>query len=361
LGEFDLIETYFRWDNFSDNSNDVEAVIIGIGDDAAVLKLGSNQQLVTSIDTLISGVHFPEQTSPAAIAHKALTVNLSDIAAMGAKAKWFTLALTLPGVDHAWLKEFSSSLKNLAEQTSVSLVGGDTTRGPLSISIQVMGTVENNHSLLRSGAKPGDKIFVSGTLGDAAVGLSSVQGSFERDNLNPDNLNTDRLDLDLLELTAQDNAFCEARLNYPTARLDESEVIKHYATSCIDVSDGLLQDLGHILKKSKVSAVIDPQLVPLSNSLQKLPQEKSLQYALHGGDDYELLFTVPNQIHEAFMKAASKKISTKITMIGEVVSYPENNQEGLNVILDSQGKNLRGNGYNHFNDDIRDKSDENDN
>ena len=297
MDEFDLIETYFRWDNFSDNSDEVEAVIIGIGDDAAVLKLESNQQLVTSIDTLISGVHFPEQTSPAAIAHKALTVNLSDIAAMGAKAKWFTLALTLPDVDHAWLKEFSSSLKNLAEQTSVSLVGGDTTRGPLSISIQVMGTVENNHSLLRSGAKPGDKIFVSGTLGDAAVGLSSVQGSFARDSL----------DSDILELTAEDKAFCEARLNYPTARLDESEVIKQYATSCIDVSDGLLQDLGHILKKSKVSAVIDPHLVPLSNSLQKLPQEKALQHALNGGDDYELLFTVPNQIHEVFMKSASSR------------------------------------------------------
>lgn len=355
MGEFDLIETYFRWDNFSDNSDDVKGVIIGIGDDAAVLKLDSSQQLVTSIDTLISGVHFPEQTTPAAIAHKALTVNLSDIAAMGAKAKWFTLALTLPDVDHAWLKEFSSSLKKLAEQASVSLVGGDTTRGPLSISIQVMGTVENNHSLLRSGAKPGDKIFVSGTLGDAAVGLSSVQGSFERDTLNPDSL-----DSDVLELTAEDKAFCEERLNYPTARVDESEVIKQYATSCIDVSDGLLQDLGHILKKSKVSAVINPHLVPLSNSLQKLPQEKALQYALNGGDDYELLFTVPNQMHEVFMKSASEKISTKITLIGEVISHPENDQEGINVILDPRGKNLRGNGYNHFSDDIRDKSDEND-
>ena len=353
MGEFDLIETYFRWNNVSDdsgNSDDVEGVIIGIGDDAAVLQLENNQQLVTSIDTLISGVHFPEQTSPAAIAHKALTVNLSDLAAMGAEAKWFTLALTLPDVDHTWLKKFSTSLKKLAEQTSVHLVGGDTTRGPLSISIQVMGTVENNHALLRSGAKPGDKIFVTGTLGDAAVGLASIKGSFEQDNL----------ESDILELTDEDKAFCEARLNYPTARLDESEVIKLFATSCIDVSDGLLQDLGHILKKSKVSAVIDPNLVPLSNSLQKLPQEKALQYALNGGDDYELLFTVPNQLHEAFMKSASKKISTKITMIGEVISQAENEQQGIGVILDPQGMNLRANGYNHFSDDIRDKSNEND-
>ncbi len=334
MGEFDLIETYFRWDNVSDDSDDLEGVIIGIGDDAAVLQLESNQQLVTSIDTLISGVHFPEQTPAAAIAHKALSVNLSDIAAMGAEAKWFTLALTLPDVDHAWLKEFSTNLKALAAETSVNLVGGDTTRGSLSISIQVMGTVKNNHALLRSGAKPGDKIFVTGTLGDAAVGLASIQGH--------------------LDLSNEDKAFCEARLNYPTARLEDGDAIKEYATSCIDVSDGLLQDLGHILKKSKASAVIDLDKLPLSECLQNLNIDLANKYALSGGDDYELLFTVPAEKQQMFTEKVIKKNPTQITMIGEI-----SNQYAIGAILNSHGINLTGTGYNHFSDDIsdNDKSD----
>ena len=341
MGEFDLIETYFRWDNDSDPTGDKNGVVTGIGDDAAVLQLEPNQQLVTSIDTLISGVHFPENTPAEAIGHKALAVNLSDLAAMGAKAKWFTLALTLPGTDHAWLKAFSSGLKKLANQTSVSLVGGDTTRGPLAISIQVMGTVENNLSLLRSGAKPDDKIFVTGTPGDAAVGLASIQGDLASEGV---------------EFASEDKAICEARLNYPTPRLEESEVIKQYATSCIDVSDGLLQDLGHILKKSQVSAVINPSQLPLSDSLKKLPKDKAIQYALNGGDDYELLFTVPSDKCEAFMQAVSEKLTTHITMIGEVISQAESEKQEIGVILDPNGMNLSGNGYNHFNDDIRDEN-----
>ncbi|GAA0401356.1 thiamine-phosphate kinase [Cocleimonas flava] len=352
MGEFDLIETYFRWDNesdfaseegsFSDNSNvEDNGVKIGIGDDAAVLQLEHNHQLVTSIDTLISGVHFPEQTSPEAIGHKALAVNLSDLAAMGAKAKWFTLALTLPGTDHVWLKGFSSGLKKIANQHSVSLVGGDTTRGPLAISIQVMGTIENNQSLLRSGAQADDKIFVTGTPGDAAVGLASIQGVLDSDNL---------------ILSSEDKTICEARLNYPTARLKESEIIKEYATSCIDVSDGLLQDLGHILKKSKVSAVLDPKQLPLSESLQKMPQDTAIHYALNGGDDYELLFTVPVDKCETFMQAVSEKITTRVTMIGEITSNSVDEKQESSVILDPQGFNLRGNGYNHFNDDVNDGS-----
>ena len=319
MGEFDLIETYFRWNKDSDD------VLVGIGDDAAVLQLESNQQLVTSIDTLISGVHFPEQTSAAAIAHKALSVNLSDLAAMGADAKWFTLALTLPDIDHSWLKDFSTSLRALAEKNSVNLVGGDTTRGPLSISIQVMGTVENNVALLRSGAKLGDKIFVTGTLGDAAVGLMSIQGN--------------------MTLSDEDKDFCEARLNYPTARLKESEAIKKYASSCIDVSDGLLQDLGHILKKSKASAVIDVDHLPLSESLQKLDVDQANKNALSGGDDYELLFTVPVEQLQVFTEKVILQSSTQITMIGEITK-----QENVGVILDSKGVNLTAEGYNHFSD-----------
>ncbi len=332
MGEFDLIDTYFRWDSVSDNGRDADGVIIGVGDDAAVLQLDNKQQFVTSIDTLIAGVHFPEQTPPAAIAHKALTVNLSDLAAMGAKAKWFTLALTLPELDHAWLGDFSASLKALAKETSVALVGGDTTRGPLSISIQVMGTVENNQALLRSGANPGDQLFVSGTLGDAAVGLASIQ---------------DR-DKGADTFTETDNAYCEARLNYPTARLKEAEIIKGFATACIDISDGLLQDVGHILKKAQVSAVIDPAKLPLSESMKKLAGDKAIHYALHGGDDYELLFTVPKRDCDAFIQAVSEQLSTPITLIGEIVSHIGSEHQDVGMITDPQGVSLQGNGYNHF-------------
>ena len=175
MGEFDLIEKYFTWEGSTSSVDTQTNVAVGIGDDAAVLNIPKLTQLVTSIDTLISGVHFPENTPPKAIGHKALAVNLSDLAAMGATPEWFTLALTLPDVNHEWLSEFSAGLKALAQQFNIMLVGGDTTRGPLSISIQVMGFVESNHALLRSGANTGDKIYVTGTLGDAAVGLQTIK------------------------------------------------------------------------------------------------------------------------------------------------------------------------------------------
>lgn len=223
MSEFDLIGRYFTWDDIPKD------VVTAVGDDAAVLDVPENRQIVTSIDTLISGVHFPENTSAKAIGHKALAVNLSDLAAMGAKPKWFTLALTLPDIDTQWLEDFSSSLKSLAKKYGIYLVGGDTTRGPLTISIQVIGLVEKGHSLLRGGATSGESIYVTGTLGDAAVGLQSIQ---------------QQKDLG----SKVNKAFCEHQLNYPEPRLQESNIIRHFASSCIDVSDGLLQDLSHILK-----------------------------------------------------------------------------------------------------------------
>ena len=312
MDEFNLIEKYFVWDRSPPN------VAISIGDDAAILNVPVNKQLVTSIDTLISGVHFPQNTPPDAIGHKALAVNLSDLAAMGATSHWFTLALTLPEIEKQWLEGFSAGLKSLAENHQCFLVGGDTTRGPLSISIQVMGSVEKGKALLRSGAKVGDKIYVTGTLGDAKAGLESI-------------LNGSKI------LSLDDRQFCEEKLNYPTPKLIESEIIKDYASSCIDLSDGLLQDLSHILKASKVGAEISLTALPFSTALKTLDKKKAQGFALAGGDDYELLFTVSPDNELPLLK----EMKGKVSCIGII-----NNK--LNQIIDKTGQSLEAKGYNHF-------------
>ena len=320
MDEFDLIETYFTWEQESSTSSSDPSVAVSVGDDAAVLNLPPNSQLVTSIDTLVSGVHFPENTPADAIGHKALAVNLSDLAAMGAKPAWFTLALTLPKIDYDWLKEFSRGLKKLAQQFQISLVGGDTTRGPLTISIQVMGFVESNRALLRSGAKMGDKVYVTGTLGDAATGLDSIIRN--------------------LKLSQDDKDYCELRLNYPMPRLLESDTIRAYATSCIDLSDGLLQDITHILKASNKGAEIDLSSIPLSRALSKIDKKQALGYALSGGDDYELLFTIPSEEESVFLKKMQQS-DYPVTCIGVI-------NELYGSIVDPEGNNLMSKGYNHF-------------
>lgn len=311
MHEFNIIEKYFKWENPPTD------VVTPVGDDATVLDIPTGKQLVTSIDTLISGVHFPKSTAAFAIGHKALAVNLSDLAAMGAEAKWFTLALTLPEIDEIWLKEFSFGLRSLADKHNCYLVGGDTTRGPLSISIQVMGLVEEGKALLRSGAKVGDKIYVTGSLGDAAVGLNNIQGK--------------------LELEPDDSEYCQQRLNLPTPRLKESRLINQWATSCIDVSDGLLQDLSHILEASKVGASIDLFEVPLSPALKKLKDKKSIDFALNGGDDYELLFTIPFDNEEQFLSISHFETSC----VGFI-------NESCGKIVDENGQEIQSVGYNHF-------------
>jgi len=304
MHEFNLIQEYFTWDNPPSN------ISVAVGDDATVLDFPAGKQLVTSIDTLISGVHFPDNTPANAVGHKALAVNLSDLAAMGATPKWFTLALTLPEIDRDWLKGFSDGLKALADQHHCFLVGGDTTRGPLSISIQVMGLVDKGRALLRSGAKAGDKIYVTGTLGDAAVGLQS-----------------------------ESDDFCKQRLNYPTPRLAESRVIKDYASACIDISDGFLQDLSHILKASTVGANLKLFSLPLSTSLKEMDQKIAMKHALSGGDDYELLFTIPEKKEKEFLTI----IANKATCIGVINKSKEQ-------ITDESGNSLTSTGYNHFHD-----------
>ena len=315
MHEFDLIKEYFTWDNSPAH------VIKSVGDDAAILEIPSHQQLVTSIDTFISGVHFPENTAVEAIGHKALAVNLSDLAAMGATPRWFTLALTLPEINPSWLNEFSQGLKTQAQKYNCFLVGGDTTRGSLSISIQVMGVVNKGKALMRSGAKVGDSIYVTGTLGDAAIGLKTIQTN--------------------LSMQEKYKSYCQNRLNKPTPRLIESEKIRMFATSCIDISDGFLQDLGHILKASDVGTQITVADLPLSTALKTLPKKLAINAALSGGDDYELLFTIPQKNQAAFEKHVKIGGVVYCKKIGVI-----NHQSGS--IIDAQGMQLVSSGFNHF-------------
>jgi thiamine-monophosphate kinase len=267
MNEFALIQRYF-WEKSRYNSS----VCMGIGDDAALVIPPSNQQLAISVDTLIEGVHFPVDTAPQDIGFKALAVNLSDLAAMGAQPLWFTLALTLPNVDKPWLEQFSEGLFEISKAYNIQLIGGDTTKGHLSITIQVIGSVPQNQALMRSGAQIGDEIFVTGTLGDAGLALAVLQNkiSFQNQDI--------------------------TRLNRPTPRISEGLKLRGIANSAIDISDGLLADLGHLLEMSgNVGATLFLNNLPLSKELQTLKIEQAWQFALSSGDDYELCFTVSSE------------------------------------------------------------------
>jgi thiamine-monophosphate kinase len=311
IAEFDLISRYFS-QAFPKRSD----VILGIGDDAALCTIPSNMQLVIAIDTLVEGVHFPLTTRPEDIGYKVLAVNLSDLAAMGATPTWFTLALTCPKTDEIWLTKFSQGLLELAKAAQVSLIGGDTTCGPLTITIQIAGFVPPGCALQRSGAQPGDGIYVTGTLGDAGLGLASVQKR--------------------VTLPRRIQEFVESRLNRPTPRLSEGQALRGIASSAIDVSDGLVADLGHILSASAVGAILELDCLPLSSALRShLPWAWHL--ALSGGDDYELCFTVPRS-RENLLPADS------FTRIGTIERTP-----GLRC-LDADGHLFmpQKTGYEHF-------------
>jgi thiamine-monophosphate kinase len=261
-----------------------------------------------------------------AVGHKALAVNLSDIAAMGGDARWFTLALTLPEPDSEWLQAFSEGLRSLAKQFDVDLVGGDTTRGDLSITISVMGTIPVARAVRRSGAIPGDIIFVTGRPGSAALGLAVLNGK----NIQ----------------SKEERRLCIKKLNFPQPRLHEGQFLRDYASSLIDISDGLAADLGHILQASSCSAVIDPE--KLTNWLPEsssVTNKQFLEAALYGGDDYELLFTIPAEKIKMIEKNWLDSFSC-LTQIGEITSG-----EGL-LLKKSNGKNMKINtaGYNHFHD-----------
>ena len=304
MAEFSIIDTYF-------NRKNQYSVDLGVGDDSALLTPPPQQQLVICADTLVAGRHFPLDTNPHAVGWKSVAVNLSDIAAMGAKPHSILLALSLPQIDHAWLKGFSQGLYDCCDQFGVSLIGGDTTQSPhLTISVTALGWIEQGKSVLRSGAKVGDYICVSGTVGDAAFALHHLGHPLQK------------------------------RLDYPTPRCELGNILKNYANSMIDISDGLAQDLGHILKASHVGAILDIDQLPISSELENLEQNKLLQYTLAGGDDYELCFTLSPEKYEALK---SNKIDTPITKIGKITQ-----ELGLHFTQNNQLQLLEFNGYQHF-------------
>jgi thiamine-monophosphate kinase len=332
MGEFDLIERYFK--------RPARKAALGVGDDCALIMPTAGMQLAISSDMLVEGRHFLSTVNPSHLGHKALAVNLSDLAASGAEPLAFTLALALPRVDEAWLAGFSEGLFGLADTQGCELIGGDTTQGPLNICITVFGEVPPGDALLRHNAQVGDDIYISGTVGDARLALEVFRG-------------TQSLDAHAFEQV-------RARMEQPTPRVQLGLELRAIANAAIDVSDGLLGDLGHILKRSNVGAEINtdwlqaagsfasgsltqPTHAGISPWLAALPFNKRLEFALSGGDDYELCFTAPVNQRE-LVHAAAWESDTPVTRIGRITET-----SGL-VVLDPQGQPItrRFASFDHF-------------
>lgn len=324
LGEFALIDRYFRKLGVARDD-----VVLGVGDDGALLRPPAGVDLVAVSDTLVEGVHFPSGAAARSVGHRALAVNLSDIAAMGAVPAWSLLALTLPAVDESWLEEFAAGFGNLALAHGVALVGGDTTRGPLMLGVQVLGFVPRGQGLRRAGGKPGDLLCVSGTPGDAAAGLALLQQTIRRP---PAGDNAAELNQAAQQL--------QQRFEFPTPRLALGKAFLDLATACIDISDGLLGDVGKLAAASACTAILDLERLPRSAALSTLvdggcvTEQTALRYVLAGGDDYELVFAVP----------AAKRASLdahlecgNITIIGELVG------ERIDERIETQGSALASN------------------
>lgn len=320
ISEFELIQHFFNQEKTSRSD-----VIQGIGDDAAVLQPPIGQQLVVTTDTLVAGQHFPKNAAPADIGYKALAVNLSDLAAMGAEPAWILLALTLPTADEFWLKEFTQSFFSLLNRFQCQLVGGDITQGPLSITIQALGFVPSKKVLLRSGAQVGDRIYVTGTLGDAGLALAYLQKK------------TSHL------FTQEQIKFFIARLNRPEPRIPVGLALRGIASSAIDISDGLAADVGHVLSASKVGAEIDLTKLPLSAPLKELAQDEAYQFALSAGDDYELCFTV-SASHESELQSRMQAIDCPYTCIGII----KKEREVFFYCADGSPFRLKVPGFQHF-------------
>jgi len=315
LNEFSLIERYF-----ANIGSARYPAILSLGDDAAVVSVPEGMQAVMSIDTLISGVHFPESTPAADIACKALAVNLSDLAAMAATPAWFLLSLSLPDFDENWLQSFSEGLKQTAEQYQVELIGGDTCRGPLSVTVQVTGLVEVGRQLTRDGARVGDKILVSGVLGNASLGLAHLQ---QRTVL-PESIKD----------------LCLSALKRPIPRLELVDFLGRHASSAIDLSDGLVGDLGHILRRSRVGALIRQADLPVNHWIK---QNEAYAHALTGGDDYELCFTLASKFRPAVESWNQDNPDCLLTEIGEIT------HSGYTLIEGNQAIDINDwCGYRHF-------------
>jgi thiamine-monophosphate kinase len=318
MGEFDLIARYF--------TRPARRNPLGVGDDCALLRPAPGMQLAVSTDMLVEGRHFVSTVDPRALGHKALAVNLSDLAACGAQPLAFLLSLALPQVDEPWLAGFAEGLFALADAHDCELVGGDTTRGPLTINITVFGEVPAGQALLRSGAQAGDDVWVSGTLGDARLALEAFRGT--------------------VSLPQPVFAAARERMDRPQPRLALGMALRGIASAAIDVSDGLLGDLAHVLDASRVGATIE--LAAAANLLASAkapnwPDERVQDLVFAGGDDYELAFTAPPR-HRAAVEAAAALSATRVTRIGRIEAAP-----GLRLV-DAQGQAVqrRFAGFDHF-------------
>ena len=319
--EFDLIARYF--------THPARGAVLGVGDDCALMRLHAGHELAVSADMLVEGTHFFRGAEPRALGHKALAVNLSDMAAMGAAPRWATLALSLPRVDAHWLRDFSAGFMTLARRHGVDLVGGDTTRGPLNICVQIMGDVPRGQALRRDGARAGDDIWVSGRLGDAALAVAARQKK--------------------IRLARAERAGCESRLHKPQPRVALGLALRGIASSAIDISDGLLADLGHILDRSGCSAEIEFADLPASATLcRHLDNAVACRALLAGGDDYELCFTAAGR-NRARVLAAAKRAGVRVTPVGHVKRAVRGVPQLLVRAPDGTPLRLRGaGGYDHF-------------
>ncbi|AWW34323.1 thiamine-phosphate kinase [Mannheimia bovis] len=324
MGEFDIIDRYFNASQRPPRKD----VLLSIGDDCAVTSLKPNQQLAITTDTLVCGTHFLPTISPADLAYKSVAVNLSDLASMGAEPAWISLALTLPEIDHDWLAEFSEHFFDILDHYNVDLIGGDTTKGHLSLTLTAQGIVPQDKGLFRHNAKVGDWIYISGTLGDSAAGLQLLLKQ------KTDNLNWNK-----------DESYLIQRHLRPTPRVLLGLTIASIANAAIDVSDGLLSDLGHILKRSNCGAALNLDDLPLSEPLLNCySKEEAEHFALSGGEDYELCFTVHNDNKQKLEKALTN-IGVNYTCIGQIRSA----KEGLTLLRNNEVVTLPAQrGFDHF-------------
>jgi thiamine-monophosphate kinase len=320
MKEFELIKHFFT--KQAVKRKDVE---LGIGDDCAVLAPIENQNIVVTTDTLVAGVHFPHQTDAKAIGHKAVAVNLSDIAAMGAKPSWLSLAITLPEVNELWIKDFCAGVFELCDFYNVELIGGDTTQGPLSITITAQGITPQDSYLQRSGAKAGDWLYVTGELGDAALALQHITGK--------------------VDIEVQAFNVIRTKLDYPKPRVLAGQMLREYASSAIDLSDGLVADLGHLCQASNVGANLVLDALPLSTIMRdSLLQDDAIKLALSGGDDYELLFTV-SEDNKVGMETAMSHAGTPVSCIGQL-----NASHTITTTLNNKPISINTEGFEHFAD-----------
>jgi thiamine-monophosphate kinase len=318
VSEFDVIRQYFtRAPQHSE---------LGVGDDAALIRVSPNMELAISADMLVSGTHFFAEADPYQLGWKALAVNLSDMAAMGAQPKWATLAIALPNIDHAWLAEFSRGLFACADTFGVDLIGGDTTRGPLTISVQIMGEVPNGLAIKRSGAQLGDQIWLSGPLGHAALALAHLQAR--------------------IKLDADTFARCASALHTPQPRVALGLALRGIATSAIDISDGLAADLGHVLNASNLGAKLHLTQLPQASHwpmASQLEPAEQLKLLLAGGDDYELCFSASAVDHERISQLGLS-LGLPLLCVGEMVA-----ERGLVVHgLAGEPLDIQEAGFDHF-------------